>query len=154
MTYKCEVKEQAVQPALSIRTRSSLQDLPQKIGEAIGAIAHYLAELKEPPAGPPFTAYYNMDMQDLDVEMGFPVTKLVPGKNEIRASEILGGKVATCLHTGPYNEIKSAYKALSEWMKENGHEEIGVAYEMYLNDPSHTPPQELKTQIAFPLKAG
>jgi hypothetical protein len=27
-----------------------------------------------------------------------------------------------------------------------------VAYEMYLNDPSHTPPEELKTQIAFLLK--
>jgi effector-binding domain-containing protein len=152
MSFNCEVREQAGQPALSIRTRTSVQDLPKKIGEAFGAIAQYLADMKEPPAGPPFTAYYNMDMQDLDVEFGFPVTKLVPGRNEIRASDIPAGKVATCLYTGPYSEIGPAYEALSAWMKENGHEGTGVAYEMYLNDPSHTPPQELRTQIAFPLK--
>ena len=152
MTHTCEIKEQDLQPALAIRTRTSVQDLPNKIGEAFAAIGQYLAEMKEPPAGPPFTAYYNMDMQDLDVEFGFPVTKMVPGRNEIRASEIPAGKVATCLYTGPYSEIGKAYEDLQAWMKENGHEPTGVAYEMYLSDPSHTPPEELKTQIAFPLK--
>ncbi len=29
MSYKCEVREQSFQPALSIRTRTSVEDLPQ-----------------------------------------------------------------------------------------------------------------------------
>ena len=152
MSYKCELKEQHTQPALSIRRRTSVQDMPQVLGAAYGAIAQYLQELGEQPAGPPFTAYYNMDMQDLDVEIGFPVSGKFPGKDDIAASEIPSGKVATCLYVGPYNEMEPAYKALLQWIEDNGYEATGVAYEMYLNDPGQVPPQELKTQIVFPLK--
>jgi len=152
MSYKCEVKEQPAQVTLAIRTRASVQELPQAIGEAYGAIAQYLGELGEYPAGPPFVAYYNADMQNLDVEIGFPVSRKLPGKGDIQVGEIPGGKVATCLHVGPYSEIEPAYTALSEWTIENGHEVTGVAYEVYLNDPEETPPEELQTQIVFPLR--
>jgi len=153
ISYKCEVREQAAQPALSIRTRTSVENLPRIIGEAFGAIARYAADMGEQPAGPPYTAYYNMDMEDLDLEMGFPFSRKLQGKDEIQASQTPGGKVATCLYTGPYSDIGPAYDALSQWMNENGHESTGVAYEVYLNDPDHTPPQELRTQIAFLLKS-
>ena len=152
MSYTCEIREQAAQPVLSIRTRTPVQELPQAFGRAYGEIALYLGELGEHPAGPPFAAYYNMDMQDLDVEIGFPVSRVLSGKGEIQPGEIPAGRVATCLHTGPYGEIEPAYNALSKWIQGNGYEAAGVAYEMYLNDPEETPPQELKTQILFPLK--
>jgi effector-binding domain-containing protein len=153
MSYNCEVKEQLTQATLSIRTRTPVQDLAQILGKAYGAIAQYLGELGEQPAGPPFAAYYNMDMQDLDVEAGFPVSRRLSGKGDIKASEIPGGKVATCLYTGPYSEIEPAYTALSQWITDNGYEATGVVYEMYLNDPTQTPPQELKTQIVFTLRS-
>jgi len=152
MSYECEVKEQAAQPTLSIRTRTSVQDIPQVLGKAYGAIAQYLGELGEQPAGPPFAAYYNMDMQNLDIEIGLPVSRRFSGKDNIRASEIPSGKVATCLYTGPYSEIEPAYSALSRWIEDNRYEATGVVYEMYLNDPAQTPPQELRTQIVFLLK--
>jgi len=152
MSYKCEAKEQSAQPTLSIRTRTPVQDLPQVLGKAYGAIAQYLGKLGEQPVGPPFVAYYNMDMQNLDVEIGFPVSGRFPGKDDIAACEIPAGKVAACLYVGPYNEIEPAYKALSQWIEDNGYEATGVAYEMYLSDPTQTSPQELKTQIVFPLK--
>ena len=120
MSYKCEVKEQTAQPTLAIRRRVSVQDLPQALGGAYGAIAQYLGELGEQPVGPPFAAYHNMDMQNLDVEIGFPVSRRLPGKDDINASEIPGGKVATCLYTGPYSEVEPAYNALSQWIKTMG----------------------------------
>jgi effector-binding domain-containing protein len=66
--------------------------------------------------------------------------------------EIPGGKLAQCLYIGPYNKIEPAYNALTEWVKENGYEATGVAYEFYLNDPGEVAPEELLTQIVFPLK--
>jgi effector-binding domain-containing protein len=152
MSYQCEVKEQPVQKTLSIRTRTAAQDLPQVFGEGYGKIAHYLEELGEQPIGPPFAAYYNMDMDNLDVELGFPVAQTLPGRAEIKAGEIPGSKVATCLHVGPYNEMEPAYTTLMQWMADNGYEATGVAYELYLNDPRETPPAQ--TQIIFPLKNG
>jgi len=153
MSYQCEVKEQPTQKTLSIRTRAAVQDLPQVFGAGYGQIAQYLGQLGEPPIGPPFAAYYNMDMADLDVELGFPVARTLPGRAEIKAGEILGGQVATCLYTGPYSDIASAYEALSQWMKDQGYEASGVVYEFYLNDPAQTPPAELQTQIVFSLKS-
>jgi effector-binding domain-containing protein len=146
------VKEQPVQPTLAIRTRAVVQELPGALGDAYYAIAQYLEELGEQSAGPPFVAYHNQDMQDLDLEIGFPVSGKLPDRGDIQAGEIPGGEVATCLYTGPYSGIGSAYEALSHWMEENGYQPTGVAYEVYLNDPDETPPEELQTQIAFPLK--
>ena len=152
MGYKCEVKERETQPSMSIRTRASVQDLPQVLGKSYGAIAQYVGELGAYPAGPPFVVYYNMDMQNLDIEIGFPVSKKLPDKAEIKPSEIPAGKYASCLYTGPYNEIEPAYNALTQYMNDNGYESTGIAIEVYLNDPSQTPPQDLKTEILFLLK--
>ena len=71
-----------------------MQDLPQALGKAYGAIMQYLGELGMPPAGAPFVAYFNMDMQDLDIEIGFPVMQPLPGKGEVQASAIPAGKAA------------------------------------------------------------
>jgi effector-binding domain-containing protein len=152
MSYQCQLKEQPAQPALSIRTRTSAQELPQEMGQAYRALAEHLQEQGQEPAGPPFAAYYNMDMQDLDVEMGVPVPDAMPGQDQIQPSQIPGGKLATCIHTGPYEKIEAAYTALSIWVQEQGHRATGVAYERYLNDPSQTPPEALRTEIVFPLE--
>ncbi len=154
MSYHCEFKNQLPQPTFMIRTRTSLENLQQVIGQSFGTIAHYLADLGERPAGAPYVAYYNMDMQDLDIEMGFPLSKKLDGRGEIQAGEFPGGKLATCVYTGPYGmEMSAAYDALTQFARANHFEPTGVAYEIYLNSPMDTPPQELRTQIIFPLKA-
>lgn len=152
MSFTCEIKNVRAQPVLSIRTKTSLQNLPQTLGEGYGKVMQYLAEIGEQPSGAPFTAYYNMDMENLDIELGFPVMKKLPGKNGISACEIPGGMAATCLYTGPYQEMPPAYEALTRLVAEKGYEATGVSYETYLNDPMVTPPQELITLIMFPLK--
>ena len=76
----------------------------------------------------------------------------LPGREDIQPGRIPPGRVATCLHVGPYGEIGPAYEALSGWMQANRHQGTGIAYEIYLDDPAQTPPHELKTQIAFLLR--
>jgi len=152
MTYNCELVEQSPQPTLSIRTTTTIKELPQELGKAYGAIGQYLGQLGEQPAGAPYAAYFNWDTKDFDVEIGFPVSGTFPEKDYIKSSEIPGGKLARCLYTGPYKKIEPAYNALTAWVKENGYEATGVAYEFYLNDPGETPQEELMTQIVFPLK--
>ncbi len=151
MSYPCEVVDQTAQPVLSIRTRTTVQALPQVLGQLYGAIGQYMGELRKAPAGPPFVAYYNVDMQDLDIEVGFPFAHALPGKGEIQAGEIAAGKYATCLYTGPYSGVHVAYAALSSWMQEHGYQPTGVAYEFYLNDPSEVPPEELQTRVQMPV---
>jgi effector-binding domain-containing protein len=93
-----------------------------------------------------------MDLEDLDMEIGFPFAQTPVGKGSILSGQIPGGRAATCLHVGPYDQLGAAYKALQDWMQANGHATAGVAYEFYLNDPQTVPPADLQTQLVFPLK--
>lgn len=152
MDYNFEVVETAAQPMLAMRTVTSVANLPQELGKAYHGIIAYLGEQGEQPVDAAFAAYYNMDMENLDVEMGFPVGKALPGKGEIAAGEIPGGKKATCLYKGPYKEMEPVYEAMTKWMQDNGHQPTGVVYEFYYNSPMEVPESELLTKIVFLLK--
>lgn len=152
MQYQFILEEKDVQPTISIRTRTAVENLPQVLGKAYEAIMNHLLEIGVQPSGPPYVGYFNMDMQDLDIECGFPVAQRVTGNNEIKPSEIPAGRQVSCLYTGPYSQIASAYDAMMEWIPANGHAPTGVCYEFYLNDPAETPENELLTKIVFILK--
>jgi effector-binding domain-containing protein len=152
MDFQCEIREQVAQPTLSIRTRTPIGELPRLLGESYGKIAEYLAQLGEEPVGAPFAAYYNMDIQDLDVEIGFPVARSLDGDGDIRTSQVPGGKLGYALHTGRYGDIAPAYDALTQFVQEQGYEPTGISYEFYLNDPEETHQEKLQTQIILPLK--
>lgn len=152
MQYQIIMEEKAALPTIAIRTRAAVQNLPQVLGKAYGDIMNYLMEIDVQPAGAPYVGYFNMDMQDLDLEIGFPVDQVISSQGDIQASEIPAGKQVSCLHTGPYSKVESAYNAMMDWVPANGHIAAGVSYEFYLNDPEQTPESELLTKIVFPLK--
>ncbi len=152
MTYTCEVIERKAQPTLGIRMRCAVQDLQKKIPESYKALFDYLSQSGQEMAGAPYAAYFNMDMQNLDVEAGVPVTKKLPGKGDIQPGQISAGKAAAVTHVGPYDKLQAAYEALGRWMAEHKLEGDGTSYEIYLNDPMEVAPDALETQIVMPLK--
>jgi effector-binding domain-containing protein len=152
MSYPCELIDRPAQPVLSIRAHAAVQNLPAIVGQSYGTITQYLGQLGQQPAGAPFVAYFNMDMQNLDLEIGFPVAAKLPGQGDIQPGKMLGGKAAACLYTGPYDKIAPAYEAVMQWMQSQRYEALGPCYEIYLNDPAQTPPEALQTQIVFPVK--
>ena len=153
MHSKCELVERASQPVLSVRTRTPVEGLQTALGEGYTAIMTYLAGIGQQPSGAPFVAYYNMNMTDLDIEIGFPVAGDLPGQRDVCFGSIPAGRYAACLYTGPYSELAEPYTALNEWMEMKRLEPTGVVYEQYLNDPTVTPPEQLQTYILFQVKA-
>ncbi len=149
-----ELTEQKEQPVLSVRTRTSMDSISAEIGKAYGAIFPYLGELGECPVGAPFAAYYNMDMQNLDIEIGVPVSKPIAGRGDVKQSSIPAGKQASCIYKGPYDQagFGSAYEALTKFVAEKKEVPTGICYEHYLNTPGEVPDSELLTKIVFLLK--
>jgi effector-binding domain-containing protein len=152
MGYQFELTDEKVQPVLSMRVRTAAANLPQEFGRVYGAIIQYLGEIGETTEGPAFGAYYNLDMENLDLEIGFIIPKAIPGKGEIQAGSIPGGRQVSYLYKGAYEEMEPVYNAMAEWMSEQGLEPTGVAYEFYYNSPAEVPVSELLTKIMFPLK--
>ena len=146
-----ELLRTAEQPALTIRTRTSADRLPMVIGQGFGQLAAQLGALGEHLAGMPFVAYHNMDMTDLDVELGFPVADPLAGSGDIRYTPVPGGLRAFCMCLGPYSAMKPVYDEMAAWISANGYTPSGSAYEVYYNGPG-TPEEHLLTQIVMPLK--
>ncbi len=151
MALKFELIERNIQPTLSIRTTATVEDLPTVLGNAYQKIMNYLSEIGEYPSDAPFVAYYNMDMEHLDIEIGFPVKNQLPTRNYIESKELPSGTYVQCIHVGPYNKMETTYNALMEWMCENKYEPSGISYEFYLNDPSEVIEEKLETRIMILL---
>lgn len=151
MRHRCRRTTEPARQTLSVRMRTTVEQLPRQFEQTYGDIGAYLAELDEEPDGAPFAAYYNLDMNDLDVEIGIPVRRALPPRGLIAGGMIPGGRAATLLHTGPYSEMEPSYQALMRWMEDHEMQASGIAYEYYLDDPADTPPHQLRTRIVFPL---
>ena len=139
------------QPALTIRTQASVGELPMVIGQGFGRLAAYLGSLGEHLSGMPFVAYHNMDMSNLDVELGFPVASPLPGNEDILYAPVPGGLRTFCMYLGPYSGMKTAYDDMTAWISARGFIPVGTAYEYYFNGPEY-PEEQLLTQIVMPLK--
>lgn len=148
---RIELLKQREQPTLVIRTHTSIQDLPRLIGESYGKLGAYLQERGELLSDIPFVAYHNMDMQNLDVEIGFPVASPLPGKGEIQAGQIPEGKIVFCMYLGGYAEIGPVYEEMAKWITDKGLIPEGTAYEYYYNDPEF-PENQLLTKIVMTVK--
>ncbi|MGD9710589.1 MAG: GyrI-like domain-containing protein [Thermomicrobiales bacterium] len=137
--------------AMIIRTRAAVQDLPRIFGEAFAELGAYLGEAGVAPTGRPFAAYHNMDMEDLDLEIGFPVAASLPGRGRIQSGSVPGGQWITAVHIGPYDQMTRVYDRLLQEIQAKGLVPTGVAYEFY-DSPPDTPPEQTRTEVGFPLK--
>ena len=146
------IVDTAPQPVLYVRARSRVEDMPQLIGETYSRIGSYLQSLGEAAAGEPYTAYHSLDMQDLDVEIGFPTARPLPGKGGIRSGEIPAGRAVSHLYKGNSAGMEPVYNDIFAWLAKQGEEPTGVYYEYYLNSPAEVPESELLTRMVIPLK--
>nr|WP_321302702.1 GyrI-like domain-containing protein [uncultured Trichococcus sp.] len=149
MDYVIEMVETQEQPTLVLKAVTPVSELPKILGKAFMDIVTHIMELGEQPVGPAFVGYFNMDMERLELEIGFPVSKALPGQGDILAGHIPAGKQVTCMYKGPYMEMPPAYEEIQKWIEDNGYKPLGPVYEHYYNSPEEVPESELLTKIVF-----
>ncbi len=73
---------------------------------------------------------------------------------DIGVQVVAGGEYAMTTHAGPYNKLGDTYSDfLGRWLPRSGREMRDCpCFEVYLNDPGSTAPEELLTDIYAPLK--
>jgi len=99
------------------------------------------------PAGQQFFRFYIINMEgEMDVEVGIPVAKTLPGNGRVCPGVLPGGRYASLVYVGTGY---TGSGALTRWAIENGHvfdewaAPNGMAYraryERYLTDPKIQP---------------
>jgi effector-binding domain-containing protein len=153
MEYGIELIETEELPALSIRKTAAGDHLSQEIEAAYKAIAAYLHDLGVTKPGQPYVAYYNTNMNHLDVEIGVVTDQRYPGNDgDINAETIPAGARVSVIHKGAYREMGQRYTDALKWIKNHHYNPTGVVYEFYLNSPENVPESNLLTRIEFLLE--
>ena len=93
------------------------------------------------------------DSEKLRYEACIVISKDIKPEGEIGVKEIVGGKYAVFMHKGPYENFQQTYDAIyKKWLPESGYElNEQPCFELYLNEPKKTKPENLKTEIYIPI---
>jgi AraC family transcriptional regulator len=99
----------------------------------------------DPEVTPPAKIRYDACVS---VDAGFVPT------GDIGSQVIAGGDYAVTTHFGPYHELGKTYaQLLGQWLPRSGRELRSCpCFEVYLNDPGSTEPEDLLTDIYAPLE--
>jgi AraC family transcriptional regulator len=89
----------------------------------------------------------------LRYDAAITVSAPVQPEGEIGVTEIAGGEYATITHKGPYEDLGRTYQLLlGGWLPSSGRELRDCpCFELYLNSPQNTQPEELVTVIHVPV---
>ena len=152
-----KIKEIPQQRVLAIRGHGPYNEI---IGELIGRVCAEAGSKSNSSGrmkvtGPVMAIYEGEDCDDLggSLEVALPVSGPVTIFDpDISLKTIPGGKTLTVIHKGSYNKLGMAHKKVFDYINENGLNMHGTGRELYLNDPSNTPEEDLLTEIQYPLE--
>ncbi|MDH4118080.1 MAG: MerR family transcriptional regulator [Acidimicrobiia bacterium] len=153
MPYEVTVKQVTEQPVLATRKHTSVKTIGDDLQAAFGALVAAMGSTGAEMAGAPFVIYHDVIDEDTDgdIEVCTPVASAAELEGDVYAATIPGGSVAFTVHRGPYQEIAPAYHTVTGWIQDHGHQFAGPPREIYLNDPTLVAPEDILTEIQWPI---
>jgi effector-binding domain-containing protein len=154
MPYDVLIKQVPAQPVASLTVHTSLGNVGNDIPSGFATVIGAMTAAGVPPIGAPFLIYHDVidEQTDGDIEICIPVPPAErAARDDIEWKEISGGTMAATTHRGPYDEVTPAYHAVTGWIHDHGHQITAPPREIYLNDPRTVAPDDLLTEIQFPI---
>jgi effector-binding domain-containing protein len=151
MDYVIGERELAPVLALVHRAPVTMETIGEGIGGAFRVLVEHAGATGATWTGPPFVLYPEICDGEFEIAVCMPIVEGAESGEGASVEEVPGGLCAATVHVGPYGEIGKAYVALQKWMTDNGRRPAGMVREVYLNDPEGVPPEELQTEIDWPV---
>jgi effector-binding domain-containing protein len=150
-TIRPELRTVEEQLVAIIPVTTKIEGIPTAIGDAYGELEKALQQAGQEITGPPFVRYLSFG-PECSFEAGFPIATSFPASGRVTISTLPAGEVATAIHVGPYDELKTTYEALMGWVEEQGRKPGGQMWEVYLTDPGTEPDtSKWRTEVFVPL---
>lgn len=109
----------------------------KSIGSQMSIVSEFFGKNKIQSAGSPIAIHHDHEYKDadIDVECAFPFSGSPTEEGKIKVRTLDAGKFASTIHTGPYDTINDAYKAVFNWAESNKYKSNGPTREVYLEKP-------------------
>lgn len=88
---------------------------------------------------------------DADIEIAVPITGRVSVGDEVDVKTLPAVRVVSVLHTGPYYNLNLAYGRIMEYAAAHDLALRGPDRELYYTSPHEVPPEELRTEVQYPI---
>jgi len=128
-------------------------------GQTMAELVKWAETNKVVIQGTPFGIYLSDPKKVAQGSLNYEIC--IPVAPETRADEKAGVavkpaggpgvEIAATIHAGPFDQVSATYERLVKWIADNGYQVAGPGLEFYLTDPSKTPAESLKTEVAFPV---
>lgn len=149
MNYQIEIKEFEPVTVASIRYKGRYSDVGKYIGTIYKAV-------KGRAAGAPFNCYYDAEyVEEADVEICVPTKGLIESQQGVTAKKLPKIKAICATHTGSYETLNLAYKALLDYASEHNIECKTPSREIYIKGPGMVfkgNPNKYVTEIVMPFE--
>jgi DNA-binding transcriptional MerR regulator len=155
VSYEVEIKEFGPAKVVGIKLDTSPDQISSDSTRAYAQLYEGLAKDNIAPAGPPRLVYHDMDDEKWTIEACVPVAAAVQARSGFDTREFPGGRAATALHEGPYDELGIAWDELRKWIAAHGHKmpRASRPFDIYLNDPNEVPgPAKYLTELVWPIQ--
>ena len=125
------------------------EDINAAMGEAFQAVWDFLLASGVQTTGKALSVYYTYDPGKMTFRAGFSVDADArkKAKEPVRYDVTPAGRVLHFRHTGPYSKLRDSYGRMMAYMEQEGLKIGAPTWEVYLNDPSKTPEDELLTDV-------
>jgi effector-binding domain-containing protein len=92
---------------------------------------------------------------EINLEVGVEMAGAFAGRDEVIASALPAGRLATTVHMGPYQKLHFAHRAILDWGTRNGHALAGPNWEIYghWDEAWNTDPSRIRTDVFYLLAA-
>lgn len=150
-----EIKEMPELRVGAVRHVGPYNQIPEAF-ERLGAIAGPAGLFQQPGAACLGIFHDDPESTPADAlrsDAAIVVPDGVPMPGELTERRLPAGRYAHTLHVGPYEELGDVWvRFMGEWLPDSGHRMgDGVSYEIYLNDPTQVPKEELRTELYVPI---
>jgi effector-binding domain-containing protein len=158
MDHQPEIVQRQALPYAAVAATVTMANLATVVGQGIPELFEWLSVHSIAPVGAPFVRYLMVEMDgEIGIEIAVPVSGQVPGDKRIQRGDLPGGRYATLLHVGPYDELIHANAIVQRWGHAHGlqwamNDDATWAgrIERHLTDPSQRPdPSQWQTEIAY-----
>ena len=150
-----EIKEMPELRVGAVHHVGPYNQIPEAFGK-LNTIAHRAGLFRHPGAA--MIAIYYDDPEttaqdELRSEAGIVVPDAIELPDGLEEQRIAGGRYARAVHLGWYETLGDAWaRFLGEWLPSSGHRiGTGSMYEIYRNDPTKVPKNELLTDMYISL---
>lgn len=147
-----QITQTTAQPAAVIHLRIPREEMPKRMGPAIGELMAAIAAQGITPAGPVFSHHLTMPSDIFDFEVGVPVATPVTAVGRVQPGQLPAAKVARTVYHGDYAGLGVGWGEFVDWIAANGHTTGPTLWERYVAGPESNPdPSTWRTELNRPL---